>query len=198
MKRFPIQFLQSLLIFGAIFVLSCSPNTTLSTNPCSSPYNILSDCPGVRYVYFEVEVNPPLPLIPAGGGTAAGNITFQSPNFYWSAASNSYPLSTITTDCAAYDVNLQHPILVSLRYEHPYLLDSLNNLVFTPWIGQCHSVEIKAFDLSGSLLQSWFEPSVGVFATGINYSGYIYNFNTCGFNSNGFHQFGTLILPPCP
>lgn len=196
MKRFPIQFLQSLLIFSAILVWGCSPNTTLSTNPCVGPGN---DCAnGLRSVYYEITVTPPLPT--TGPPSPFGYISFlfggpySGAGYQWNSSANSYSLSTVTTNCFGLDPNFQHQITASIQYIHPYDTLGLGN--FTPWIGQCHSVDVKAYALDGSLLGSWFAPSIGAFVVGNNAG--IYDWNFCGGSGLGPVNFGTLILPPCP
>ncbi len=198
MKRFPIQFLQSLLIFGAILVWSCSPNTTLNTNPCVGFGN---DCAsGQRLVYYEITVTPPLPTNTLDPFVGQIGFTFRSNSgagtgtvYGWTSTANSYPLSTVTTNCAPHSPDFQHPIIVSIQYSQAY------DPIFTPWIGQCHSVDVKAYALDGSLLASWFAPSIGFFVVGYNGGNPADPiWNDCGNNGNIYVNLGTLIPPSCP
>jgi hypothetical protein len=195
MKRFPIQFLQFLLIFGAIFVWGCSPNTTLNTNSCVGLGN---DCDfGNRLVYFEITVTPPLPVTTPGPNE--GNIRFSlgpPPGlsyFLWNSTVNSNPLSTFTTSCWPISPGIQHQIVAHLSY-------SSN----APWLGQCHSVDVKAFSLDGSLLDSWFVPSMGVFVESVSPTQgpftRVCNDTTSGYNwiGTGNVMLGTLVVPDCP
>jgi hypothetical protein len=196
MKRFPIQFLQSLLIFSAILVWGCSPNTTLSTNPCVGLGN---DCDfGNRLVYFEITVTPPLPVTTPGPNEAK-NIRFSlgpPPGigyFTWNSTVDAKPLSTFTTPCWVLSPGIQHQIFAHLSYSSD-----------APWLGQCHSVDVKAFSPDGSLLDSWFVPSMGVFVESVSPTQgpfiRVCHDTTSGYNNfhTGSLMLGTLVVPDCP
>lgn len=192
-----------IFLFGLASFCGCSPNTTLSTNPCASNNSDCSYGGDSRHVYFEVTVSPPLPTTPPNVNN--GNILFQmnigiggptnaiGGGYTWQSTANSYPLSTFTTDCYHLNALYQYVIFGTLQYTHP--LNSTNP--FVPWIGQCHSIDIKAYAQDGTLIDSWFVPSFGAFANGADQFGTL-NFNLCGQQSHLYSSFGTLILPPCP
>lgn len=196
MKVLPHLFV---FLFGLASFLGCSPNTTSSANPCTSSNVNFTDCfqgGDIRFVYCEVTVSPPLPtttLSPTGEYISfMCGIGIGGPGIQWNSYQQANSLSTLTSDCFGLDSRNQHHIFAGIHYNHP----TNYQYPFVPWIGQCHSLDLKVYSIDGTLIDSWFVPSIGTFVNGQN-NDWTPTFNYCGL-SGLYPNIGTLILPSCP